>query len=423
MAFARAVLCGDLIKACVIFDAASEDERRVIANEHIMATYTSAKSLSLIHFLLARYSQRSHGFFSMMERIVKYADLNDQNQGGRTPLNVAVRGKMTEVALLLIESGADTTIPDCDDVMPIHLANYSVDTFRALLVKKPNFDARTSLPNKKCETCRSSRGHTVHCFVYTTDDPNIARMAFEYAEAMNYINYQNVMAYVQMFVRFGDIPILEHIIKTYRLDPAYYVFEKRIDAHIPNRFVATFLAKHNLLSKEYADWVINNASFNNDLDLVLILIACGGNTYNVKIVNMAACSRVRDIIALLIAAGGVTISLFDIKRLDTARKSTSTFLANNPSAVDKPVSNLVGYFPSHIPKDMTVGDFFIMRLRNIDAINELLYISLLWVECQRDLPELFDLVKFEEEKRMWRQRVDDAKRTINEFEMNSSCDP
>jgi uncharacterized protein len=74
-----------------------------------------------------RKSARNGMYQSVLDLIVKGADVNSQDEGpwftGYTALHEAVRNKHIDIAELLIKSGADVNISDKEGTTPLMLAS------------------------------------------------------------------------------------------------------------------------------------------------------------------------------------------------------------------------------------------------------------------------------------------------------------
>lgn len=78
--------------------------------------------------------------------------INAANRIGWTPLHAAVLEKQTEVAILLLESGADPNLQDINGNTATHLAaadSKLIDCLRVLIDKLENINVRNSRGNFK----------------------------------------------------------------------------------------------------------------------------------------------------------------------------------------------------------------------------------------------------------------------------------
>lgn len=395
--FATAVRNSDTVKANEIFDKLSEDERRRAANESI-------RSLHPIHHLI----DDQPSSLSLLSKMIGYTDINARDGHLATPLLNAIRLVRPETVRLLIYAGAYINLPDSDGVLPIISAlNSSPEIFEMILLKKPSLDQRTLKPAEACGICRSSYGHSVHCFIYGTDNPRIARLAFDYiVDSHHPFDPITATRYFQLFASHGDIPYLERILSKYKIDPSNYIFKKQRRTFITDRDTLIFLASRKLFTKEYVDWNIREAAMSNDVESVLIHIACGATRRSIKIENMILRSNATDILTILIATIGLDdIPSDDIDEIVAMSKNSEYRLASSPDNMTQLISTIC-YVPSYISKHFhTVGDIHRVRIQTTMDIMRVLRISSLWRDG--DLPNLFDMIDFEIQKMEWRRRVDD----------------
>lgn len=402
MDFSNTVVNGDLNRANEIFDNAPDALRRIIANQTI-------NGIPMVHYLFGAQC------ISIIKKIAPYADLNVRDTFRQnTPLIVAMRHRIPDLALLFIELGADAMLSDCDDELPIHIPTDNEELFKALLSTKPSFNLNSRFPMGECWACRSQRGHNVHCTILMTMSTGIARLAFDYVEST--IQCQRILTmYFQLFIRLGDIHTLHRIIQTHTIDPSDYsfVYDHRIPyGVIPNGCVASFLSDKNLLNKKYANQSIANATTSGDPEFILILVAHDADISNVNIENMIMYTlhALCDIITLLISTGNLIITPSVIGVIASVRDKNTLFLSNHPESSSRLISaaTLHIFFPFWCHGDkMTFGELAEMRIRNVDMIKDIFRMAQILKDD--DLPNLYDMVKFERQKESWRRRIQELK--------------
>lgn len=307
---------------------------------------------------------------------------------------------------------------------PVHkivLMN-DVDLFEAVLAKNHHFNPNEVIPGYingyicpdegHCKLCRSMVGHTLHCGVLCGHNSRFARMFFEYAERdANGVNGVNgdilnshiLTMYFQLFVKLGDIDMLEYMISKYTINPSEFIFLDYPKFSLYSGKIAIFLLKNNLLSEECMNRHVDSPFDTDDVDVTRICIALGARTNLLKMDDMLMCENVCDLFILLDAAFGVDVddAHIIIYRIDGMKRALRHIIGNDD------LSQQTVVYAHH-------------RFEIFDAIKEMLHSSLKWKNGE--LPSLFDMTSFSRKKRIALEDIEKLKIRISEARITGRWD-